>query len=624
MMCFFVIRISSSICLLCLLDGSFCEDQQYEDCNKPVYCGKQNVQFPFYIQEAKSCGSPGFELSCEKNDSLILEVSDDKYQVKEIFYSNNSLRVSNLLSSDGDLCSLPKIKNLELPSGGQFQLHSTLNLILSSDCDFESGQNFSSYRVGCDLKKNDTDWVLVMRTNDTNIDYAYGACKSVILAPVDDHSGDDNDYLKLLRYGFILKWSNATNCSDCEASGGNCVPDGEPVNNSRNCNPHHKTKSVVILGIVVPGACIFVLLGVSCILWRHKKLKHRSLDKNTSSDIEYGTYFGVHVFSYKELEEATHNFDPSKAIGEGGFGTVYYGKLRDGREVAVKRCYENSYRRVEQFMNEIHILTLLRHRNLVLLYGSTSHQSGDLLLVYEYISNGTLADHIHGDKSNSEPLTWPVRMNIAIETARALSYLHRCDIIHRDVKTNNILLDNNFCVKVADFGLSRLFPTDVTHVSTAPQGTPGYVDPDYHQCYQLTGKSDVYSFGVVLVELISSLPAVDINRQRNNINLANLAIDKIQRCALHELIDPDLGQETTTARMTTSVAALAYRCLQLDKDSRPSMDEVLECLEQIQDIELPKNAASPLHEGEDRKLINSPVAVTDKWLSTSTTLSTSK
>uniref|UniRef100_A0A175YRQ2 non-specific serine/threonine protein kinase n=1 Tax=Daucus carota subsp. sativus TaxID=79200 RepID=A0A175YRQ2_DAUCS len=469
-----------SICLLCLLDGSFCEDQQYEDCNKPVYCGKQNVQFPFYIQEAKSCGSPGFELSCEKNDSLILEVSDDKYQVKEIFYSNNSLRVSNLLSSDGDLCSLPKIKNLELPSGGQFQLHSTLNLILSSDCDFESGQNFSSYRVGCDLKKNDTDWVLVMRTNDTNIDYAYGACKSVILAPVDDHSGDDNDYLKLLRYGFILKWSNATNCSDCEASGGNCVPDGEPVNNSRNCNP------------LVPGACIFVLLGVSCILWRHKKLKHRSLDKNTSSDIEYGTYFGVHVFSYKELEEATHNFDPSKAIGEGGFGTVYYGKLRDGREVAVKRCYENSYRRVEQFMNEIHILTLLRHRNLVLLYGSTSHQS------------------------------------------------------------------------------------------------------------------------------------VDINRQRNNINLANLAIDKIQRCALHELIDPDLGQETTTARMTTSVAALAYRCLQLDKDSRPSMDEVLECLEQIQDIELPKNAASPLHEGEDRKLINSPVAVTDKWLSTSTTLSTSK
>ncbi|KAL1806992.1 hypothetical protein ACET3Z_030060 [Daucus carota] len=539
-----------SICLLCLLHGSFCEDQQYEDCNKPVYCGKQNIQFPFYIQETQSCGSPGFKLTCEKNDSLILEVSDDKYQVKEIFYSNSSLRVSNLLSSDGDLCSLPKIRNLELPSGGQFQVHNTLNLILFSDCDFESGQNFSSYRVGCDLKKNDTDWVLVMRTNDTNIDYAYGACKSVRLAPVDNHSGDDNDYLKLLRNGFILKWSNATNCRDCEASGGNCEPGGEPINNSRSCKPHHKTKSAVILGTVVPGACISVLLGVSFILWRLKELKHRSLNENTSSDIEYGTYFGVHVFSYKELEEATHNFDPSKAIGEGGFGTVYYGKLRDGRDVAVKRCYEKSYRRVEQFMNEIHILTLLRHRNLVLLYGSTSHQS--------------------------------------------------------------------------DFGLSRLFPTDVTHVSTAPQGTPGYVDPDYHQCYQLTGKSDVYSFGVVLVELISSLPAVDINRQRNNINLANLAIDKIQRCALHELIDPDLGQETSTARMTTSVAGLAYRCLQLDKDLRPTMDEVLECLEQIQDIELPKNAASPLHEGEDRKLMNSPVAVTDKWLSTSTTLSTSK
>ncbi|XP_027770089.1 LEAF RUST 10 DISEASE-RESISTANCE LOCUS RECEPTOR-LIKE PROTEIN KINASE-like 1.4 isoform X2 [Solanum pennellii] len=318
---------------------------------------------------------------------------------------------------------------------------------------------------------------------------------------------------------------------------------------------------------------------------------------SSKSEADYGrgsSYFGAHVFSFAELEEATNNFDPSKELGDGGFGVVYYGKLHDGRVVAVKRLYENNFKRVEQFMNEVEILTQLRHKNLVTLYGCTSKRSRDLLLVYEYIPNGTVADHLHGKRAKSGLLSWPVRMNIAIETAEALAYLHSSIIIHRDVKTNNILLDNDFHVKVADFGLSRLFPTNVTHVSTAPQGTPGYVDPEYYQCYQLTEKSDVYSFGVVLVELISSLEAVDTNRHRHDINLSNMAVNKIQGHSIHELVDPTLGFSTNSSvrRMTTLVAELAFRCLQQERDLRPSMQEVLETLRGIQ------NGESKAHNAE--------------------------
>ena len=153
------------------------------------------------------------------------------------------------------------------------------------------------------------------------------------------------------------------------------------------------------------------------------------------------------------------------------------GYLVDGRVVAVKRLYNNSYRRVEQFVNEAAILARLRHPNLVMFYGCTSKESRELLLVYEFVQNGTVADHLHGHRAAEHALPWPLRLNIAIESAAALTYLHAIEppIVHRDVKTNNILLDTDFHVKVADFGLSRLFPLDATHVSTAPQGTPGYV-----------------------------------------------------------------------------------------------------------------------------------------------------
>ncbi|KAG7973814.1 hypothetical protein I3843_06G016200 [Carya illinoinensis] len=423
--------------------------------------------------------------------------------------------------------------------------------------------------------------------------------------------------------------------ADCflchEEEGGKCQID------IAYCPKKGKSK---VLAIALGVGCPAIVIIIIC-LWRSykkKKASTNSLARNTyavqssRSDLEGGSvYFGVHIFPYSELQEATNNFDDEKELGDGGFGTVYYGKLHDGREVAVKRLYEHNCRQVQQFINEVEILMRMRHKNLVSLYGCTSRRSRELLLVYEYISNGTVADHIHGDRATPGSLPWPTRMGIAIETASALAYLHASEIIHRDVKTNNILLDNNFCVKVADFGLSRLFPNDVTHVSTRPQGTPGYVDPEYRQCYQLTKKSDVYSFGVVLIELISSLPAVDITRHRHEINLANLAVNKIEQRAFHELIDPHLGFQTDdeVKRMTISVASLAFRCIQGGQELRPSMLEVLEALKGIQSGKDagPLNVHPPTSPACDEVGLlkkkherpSSPNAVTDNWTSKSST-----
>ncbi|TKY44737.1 serine/threonine-protein kinase [Spatholobus suberectus] len=286
------------------------------------------------------------------------------------------------------------------------------------------------------------------------------------------------------------------------------------------------------------------------------------------------------IFHHAELEEATNNFDT--CLGKGGYGAVYYGKLEDGQEVAIK-CFHDeneTEQTIKQFMKETEILSLLHHQNLVSLYGRTSRHSNKLMLVYEYISNGTLSKHLH--ESSCGKLPWHTRLNIAIETATALVYLHDSGIIHRDIKGCNILLDENFTVKVADFGLSRSLPDHVTHVSTIPVGTRAYMDPDYFESGRVSEKSDVYSFGVVLFELISS-NRTSLMESTVYVNLAEFAKKKILNKELKEVVDPSFwfGSDKNMMEMVTAVAELAFQCVQCPKEFRPSMKQVLETLEGI-------------------------------------------
>ncbi|KAL3501765.1 hypothetical protein ACH5RR_036214 [Cinchona calisaya] len=643
-----------------VLETSFAsDDPQYEAC-APKLCGNVNISFPFYIQgqQESYCGYPGFELNCSSSQEPVIHVPENDYVIDHIFYENRTFSVKNAAVSGSGDC-LPEISNIT--ENSHFGVVSPSRLHILTNCKNPLLGEQIPY---CSNKSNRG---LAMFADDENLSVVLKECERNVLAPVEVNEGEiDNGiryYEEVLSRGFVFNWT-ASDCSECCESGGRCGFNSTSYEFLCFCpdRPHRvscksrKKKLKVILATVIPGVAFIILVMVVLVIWRRKKgingvfhfLSRTTSEPSSKPDLEGGSvYFGVPVFSYTELEEATNSFDASKELGDGGFGTVYHGKLRDGREVAVKRLYEHNFKRMEQFMNEIEILTRLRHRNLVTLYGCTSRRSRELLLVYEYIPNGTVADHLHGDRAHDKYLTWSHRMNIAIETADALAYLHNSDIIHRDIKTNNILLDHNFCVKVADFGLSRLFPTDVSHISTAPQGTPGYVDPEYHQCYQLTDKSDVYSFGVVLIELISSMPAVDISRHRHEINLANLAINRIQRCAFDELIDPSLGYKSDAEimKMTTSVAELAFRCLQLEKEMRPSMQEVSETLKDIQDSkdilvddtnETNEAAAESRNrmvprspESEDIVLLqnvkfpSSPTSVADIWVSSSTTTSTS-
>ncbi|XP_047043817.1 putative leucine-rich repeat receptor-like protein kinase At2g19210 [Lolium rigidum] len=366
--------------------------------------------------------------------------------------------------------------------------------------------------------------------------------------------------------------------------------------NKNSCKPI-KTKSRLAMYIAIP-AVLIVLIVVVALLFRFiRRKKQGSLNSSVKPQKNKMTSYapGNNVytdnslqlenrrFTYEELEMITNNFE--KVLGQGGFAKVYNGFLEDGSQVAVKLLSNSSIEGVSEFLAEAQILTRIHHKNLVSLIGYC--KDGDCMaLVYEYMSEGTLQEHIEGRKYHGGCLPWKQRLQIALESAHGLEYLHKgCNppLIHRDVKATNILLNTMMEAKISDFGLSKAFKGGSQHVSTEKVvGTPGYVDPEYHATMQLTAKSDVYSFGVVLLELVTGKPAILREPEAAPIGIIQWTRQRMARGNIESVVDARMGG-IYDVNSVWKVVEIALKCSAYASIQRPTMTNVVvqlqECIE---------------------------------------------
>ncbi|KAL5776882.1 hypothetical protein ACOSP7_009808 [Xanthoceras sorbifolium] len=358
---------------------------------------------------------------------------------------------------------------------------------------------------------------------------------------------------------------------------------GDGRKGGQGCIPNQLQGTKIAVGISL--GFVMLLVGSTWFFFMFKKrrlikLKEQFFQQNGGFLLQQqlskrtGASDTAKIFSEEELKKATNNFDEKRIIGRGGYGTVYKGFLTDNNPVAIKKSKIVDQSQIEQFINEVTVLSQINHRNVVKLLGCCLETEVPLL-VYEYVTNGTLFDHIH-NKDETPTIPWETRLRIAAETAGVLSYLHSSaatPIIHRDVKSTNILLDNDFTAKVSDFGASKLVPIDEAQLSTMVQGTLGYLDPEYLHTSQLTEKSDVYSFGVVVVELMTGKKVLSFDRPEEERSLVMYFLFSLKAGRLFEILDNGIVNDDNREQIR-EVGELARRCLRVKGEERPTMKEV--------------------------------------------------
>ncbi|KAL1804399.1 hypothetical protein ACET3Z_033046 [Daucus carota] len=580
-------------------------------------CPPFTTTIPYPFSASPGCGHPSFPIKCSAPQSS-LSINNLSFSLLHFELNSSSLLLTPRPNHKKHTC-LPSLSTIpDLPinlSQTPFKISDSSCSRLSHlhQCSPPSLPNCSLCSWECKLIKNPLN--LVHNCAPQPHSMSQQDCQPDVLGYLDN----------FLKMGLEVEWTQNPNqenqaenqdsyfssCNTCLTNKGTCgynTTDPEKpficfrpkpkISQSllhQQSFPPHK---VTILSLSFIFICIFIAITIGTFVFRAKKITSLQNQEDPTTQFLHqhrSASLLPPVFTYDDLEISTNYFDPKRKIGDGGFGSVFLGQLADGHIVAVKHLHKQNSK-TKSFCNEILILSSITHPNLVKLHGYCSDPRG-LLLVYDYVSNGTLADHLHGVYKKGS-LKWIVRVEIALQIALAIEYLHFSvlpPIVHRDVTSTNIFVEKDMRVKVGDFGLSRLLICQENGVMpgnglngpgsgcvwTGPQGTPGYLDPDYYQSFRLTEKSDVYSFGVILLELITGMRAVDSRREKSEMALVDLVVPKIQMGLLEDVVDPVLAGDRVAMEGVGAVAELAFRCVAAEKDDRPNAREVVEELKRI-------------------------------------------
>lgn len=367
-----------------------------------------------------------------------------------------------------------------------------------------------------------------------------------------------------------------------------------------------------VFGTVVGG--VFLLVGGALIgLWRRKKRRRREMTGDWNGGAGGGSVSQLETvqshttlvrYTFDQIKSATNGLSAQNIIGRGGYGNVYRGVLQDGTEVAVKRFKNFSAAGDENFAHEVEVIASVCHINLLPLRGycvakSQRFVGHERITVCDLVTNGSLHDHLFGDDDRRRKLTWPVRQKIAIGMARGIAYLHhgaQPSIIHRDIKASNILIDEEFEPKVADFGLAKFSPEGASHLSTRVAGTLGYVAPEYALFGKLTDRSDVYSFGVLLLELVSGRKAIVENKDTNTngeaLMLSDWAWEMVKKGRGLDVVDDSMSELPADKMVLEKYVRIGILCSHPHLQERPSMLQVLKLMET--DLKVPIIGERPI------------------------------
>ncbi|KAI9387090.1 hypothetical protein POPTR_010G120950v4 [Populus trichocarpa] len=579
-----------------------CTDPYFVACNPKNCSDGQSISFPFHIQgmQPDFCGYPGFTISCNDKGKPVFNLSNSEYIIHEIYYQNQSLRVSNAAVFGKSPSCTPQIQNISLDDGRFHRSSNSKGLFLLYNCNstlLSNNSELLNYKVDCPGRENETVWTLAMLEDDPLLGSTLDKCGTRVLAPVDVYRGENVGAERMLERGFVLNWT-ASNCSICEDSGGKCGFDNAayhfkcfcPVRpHSRRCYSEGKKLRLKLgLGLGLAVGIGVLIITICCVIIRkYSSIHFLSCWRKTrgSQSIEvflrnYGT-LAPERYSYSELKKMTKNF--KEKLGQGGFGSVFKGNLLDGRLVAVK-VLKKSKSNGEEFVNEVSSIGRTSHVNIVTLLGFC-FEGPKRALIYEFMSNGSLDKHIYEENlSKAHPkLGWETLYQIAVGIARGLEYLHRgCNtrILHFDIKPHNILLDENFCPKISDFGLAKICPSKESIVSMlGARGTAGYIAPEVF-CRNFGGvshKSDVYSYGMLVLEMIGG-------RKNFRVGVDNTSEIYFPHWIYRRLeIGEELqlrgaGNEVEEQNARKMILASLW-CIQTDPSNRPPMSRVVDMLQ---------------------------------------------